>query len=55
MKYEIEMQVRYVPLPAERRSRWLLAMQEIWTRAKELSDGIADSNGDDDNEFDFGC
>ena len=55
MKYEIEMQVWYIPLPAERRSRWLLVMQEIWTRAKELSDGISDCNRDDDDEFLFGC
>ena len=55
MKYEIEMQVRYVPLPVERRLTWLLALQEIWSRAKEIGDALANVERDGDDEFDFGC
>lgn len=55
MKYKTEMQVRYVPLPVDRRITWLLALEEIWARAKEISDAITDRDNDSNDEFDFGC
>ena len=55
MKYQIEMQVRYVPLPEERRLRWTLAMKEIFMKAREACDVDANSSCDGDDEFVFGC
>lgn len=55
MKYETEIQVRYVPLPEGRELTFRLALEEIWARAKEISDAVAGCDNDGDNEFDFGC
>lgn len=55
MKYEIEMQVRYVPLPARRRVSYFLALKEIFRKARELANVDRNNSGDDDDEFDFGC
>ncbi len=55
MKYEIEMQVKYVPLPARRRVSYFLALREIFRKAVELAHVDRSSGSDDDDEFVFGC
>lgn len=55
MKYEIEMQVKYVPLPARRRVSYFLALREIFRKAMELAHVDRSNSGDDDDEFVFGC
>lgn len=55
MKYEIEMQVKFVPLPARRMVSYYLALKEIFRKAMELAHVDRSNSCDDDDEFDFGC